>query len=421
MTSAAIDPMQTFGVAPTVDKVVPGAVTRVREGDLAGPANMILGVSLLALAATGAGYFIVGSKQFLVSYLTGYMYTLGIVLGALFFVLVQHVTRAGWSVGVRRIAENAMANFPLMLVLFLPIAFGYREIYHHWVEPSLYDPESANFDAVLNGKRGYLNPTFFFVRAVLYFAIWIGLSAYFYGASRRQDDTGDPGLTVKMAARAAPGIVLFGLTTTFAAFDWIMSIDPHWFSTMFGVCYFAGGAMGLLATLSLLCLLINRAGYLKEFVNAEHYHDIGKLLFAFMVFWTYVSFSQYMLIWYANLPEETGWYMTRAQNGWGIVGTVLVVGHFFVPFAFLMSRHAKRNRTTLAIGAVLLLVMHWFDMQYQIQPTDMPVWNVSWLDITAVIGIFGLFFAMTLRRTIANPLVPERDPRLAESVRFHNI
>ena len=422
MTSTTLSPAEAFGTAPEIEKVHPNAVVRVKEGDLQGAFTALLGISVLALVATAIGYFIAGGNQFFVSYLTGYMYTLAIVLGGLFFVMIQHITRAGWSVTVRRVAECVMANFTLLAVLFIPVALGAGTLYGAWMDA----PAS---DTLVKGKDWYLNTPFFWARAVFYFLVWIGLSRFFFNRSLKQDENGDPGLTISMAGRAAPGLALFAITTTFAAIDWIMVIDPHWFSTMFGVCYFAAGAMGVLATISLLCLFLNRSGYLNEFVNREHYHDLGKLLFAFMVFWTYVNFSQYMLIWYANLPEETAWYEVRRHGGWQWVGATLIVGHFLFPFAFLMSRHMKRNRVTLTIGALLLLVMHWLDMQYQIQPALLPQaaghewsnWNLHWMDVTALVGIFGLVLAFTVRRIAANPLVPVRDPRLPESIHFHNI
>ncbi|MCB1218981.1 quinol:cytochrome C oxidoreductase, partial [bacterium] len=179
---------------------------------------------------------------------------------------------------------------------------------------------------------------------------------------------GDPAISLRMARVAAPGLLLFALSLTFAAFDWIMSLDPHWFSTIFGITYFAGGFMAFLAFTIVMAKWLGTKGYLKEAINVEHYHDLGKLMFGFMVFWTYTNFSQYMLIWYANLPEETAWFAHRAVDGWGAIGTILVVGHFFIPFVFLMSRHVKRNGIALSAGAIFLLVIHCIDMQFLILP-----------------------------------------------------
>jgi hypothetical protein len=486
-------------VAPPVDEVAPGIVTRVREGDLAGAAKLLILIGLIGIGATllaslglfdsskpeseastgaavhgeaepgagaaagadhadeahsgeshadeahggeahggeahGAGDHGHGhesaqpvKEQALFSYLVAYMFTLSLALGGLFFTLVQHITRAGWSVVVRRIAENlAGLLFPWMLILFLPIALGMDTLYHHWTH-------GAEDDSVLQGKSGYLSVGFFYVRAVLYFAVWGLLARYFRGTSLKQDETGDAGLTLKMARRSAVGLLLFALSITFAAFDWVMSLDPHWYSTIFGIIYFAGSVMATLAFMTLAAMWLQKRGYLKGAITTEHYHDLGKLLFAFMVFWTYTSFSQYMLIWYANVPEETLWYQHRANTEWaegvtlpwGWVGTTLVVGHFLFPFAFLMSRHMKRNRLTLTIGAVLLLVMHWFDMQYLIMPNMSGEVHhygmaVSVWDVLAMASVIALFVGVFLNLTRSAALIPERDPRLPESLHFHNI
>src|SRR5690606_4197072 len=235
-----------------------------------------------------------------------------------------------------------------------------------------------------------------------------------------------PAATLRMARVAAPVTLLFALSITFASIDWIMSLDPHWFSTIFGVCYFAGGFMAAVAVLALLAMFLARQGYLREAITTEHYHDLGKLLFAFMVFWTYVNFSQYMLIWYANLPEETAFYAHRSEGNWRWLGTVLIVGHFLVPFAFLMSRHTKRNRVALAIAAVFMLVMHWIDMLYLVVPNwhpegaHEPGYHPHFLDFTCWFGIAALIAGATINALRGAPLVPERDPRLAESLHFHN-
>lgn len=406
--------------APEISQLAPSVNTRVRVGDLGGTMKMLFGIGIVALIVSIAfGLGEANRGQFLFSYLVAYMFTLSIALGALLFVLIQHVTRAGWSVVVRRLAENMMASMPLMAILFLPIAIGYHDLYHHWAG------EAAADDSLVRGKAAYLNPTFFFIRAGIYFAIWITLSRFFYKNSLKQDRTGDPALTLRMSRIAAPSILLMALSLTFAAFDWIMTLDPHWFSTIFGLTYFAGSMVALLAVLGLYCMWLRGRGYLGEAINVEHYHDIGKLLFAFMVFWTYVNFAQYFLIWYANLPEETHWFLLRAHGSWEMVGTVLILGHFFLPFVFMMSRHMKRNTKTLAAAAMFLLVMHWLDMQFLIMPMyeghAEPGFHLHWLDATTMIAVLGLFFGLTLRNTMRAPLLPERDPRLEESLNFQNI
>lgn len=406
--------MTTSLTVPPVDVVAPGLRTRAPDGAFSGAATLALGV--VGLAASVAGPLLLGEswRQFLLSYLVAYMFVLSIVLGGMFFVLIQHVTRAGWSVTVRRIAENVMGVMPLMLPLFVPIAVGYGTIYHHWAHP---DPA----DVVLAGKAPYLNATFFFVRAAIYFAVWIGIARWFRNTSIRQDETGDAALTLKMARAAAPSLVLFALTLTFAAVDWLMTLYPHWFSTIWGVYFFAGSFMGFMAVLGLACMWLRAKGMLREAIHTEHYHDIGKLLFAWVVFWTYIAFSQYMLIWYGNLPEETAFFHEHRAGSWELVARALMVGHFMVPFVFLMSRHAKRNLVLLAVASVGLLFMHFVDLYWIVMPAlHHHGVHVSWLDAGTMVGLIGLTcwsFVVNLRRA---PLIPERDPRLPESLRFVN-
>jgi hypothetical protein len=444
--------------ARSLQDIAPTITAKVKEGDLAKTQMglMAVGAALLAIA-----FF--SGKHFYHSYLVAYMGVLGICLGALFFTMVQHITRAGWSVTVRRLTENTAAALPLMAVLFVPIALGFDTLFHHWAHANhdaagnLLAETDPKFDQVLAGKASYLNSTSFFVRAAIYFAIWIGLAVYFRGKSIKQDENGDPAISLHLARLAAPGLLLFALSVTFAAFDWLMSLDPHWFSTIFGVAYFAGGFMAFFAFTILLARYLGKQGYLKEAITTEHYHDLGKFLFTFMVFWTYTNFSQYMLIWYANLPEETRWFEDRLHNGWGSVGTILIVGHFLMPFAFLLSRHVKRSSVGLAVGAIFLLVIHCIDMQFLVLPSigghdaghaaggaaaqghenmnaavsytlshfgeDLGKYTdgLCWADFGCFAGLLALVAGFVLWNVRRTNLVPIRDPRLAESLHFQNI
>ncbi|MCC6782489.1 MAG: hypothetical protein IT457_06575 [Planctomycetes bacterium] len=412
--------MTATTIAPTIEQVAPGVTTRVKAGDLQVPQKGLLALGALALVATLAGMFLSegeSKRHAFHAYLVAYMFTLSLGLGSLFFVMVQQITRAGWSVVVRRTTENFMAVlFPWMAILFVPIALGIHELYE-WTHEDV-----VAKDELLTGKSGYLNPTFFFVRAVVYFVVWGGLATFFRRTSLKQDQTGDATLSLKMARVAAPGLLLFALTVTAAAIDWMMSLAPHWFSTMFGLIYFGGSVMTTMAMLIVVFSWLRTKGYLGQVITQEHYHDLGKLLFAFMVFWAYTSFSQYMLIWYANLPEETEWYQHRTHGGWQPIFVTLAIGHFLLPFGMLMSRNVKRHRLGLVVGAVLLIAMHWLDMQFQIMPgLHEHGMHVSWIDATALIGVLGLFLGLALKNVISAPLIPERDPRLAESLHFHNV
>ena len=224
-----------------------------------------------------------------------------------------------------------------------------------------------------------------------------------------------------MAARSAPAILIVGVTMTFAAFDWLMSLDPHWYSTIYGVYVFAGGAVSALAALSLLTLALERKGILEGILTVEHRHDIGKLLFGFTVFWAYIAFSQYLIIWYGNIPEETVYFRERWEGPWKVVSLVLVFGHFVVPFVALISRTAKRSRLILGASALLLLVMHYVDIYWLVMPTlgehgAMP----SWIDVCGLLGPLGAGLLVIAHRAAGGPLYPVRDPRLAESLQFLN-
>ncbi|HEB52033.1 MAG TPA: hypothetical protein ENI87_02135 [bacterium] len=424
--------------AVSLQQLAPQITPKVKDGDLA---TAQMGLIVAGAALIGVSWFL--TDHFFLSYLVGYMGVLGIVLGALFFVMVQHITRAGWSVSVRRLAENIAWTLPVMLALFVPILIGFDDIYGHWTHA---DPS----DHVIAGKSGYLNKTFFFVRVAVYFAIWTALAWYFRSNSIKQDETGDPRASLKMSKLAAPGLFVFALSITFAAFDWIMSIDPHWFSTIFGVTYFAGAFMSFLGFATVFLIWLGKKGYYRDAINTEHYHDLGKLMWAFMVFWTYTNFSQYMLIWYANLPEETSWFQYRLHDGWGAVGTILIFGHFLFPFVFLMSRHMKRNKLVLPIGAAFMLLMHCIDMQYLILPSGLHghvtehsgehaaehagehahgfaaefgeyLGTIDASDILCYLGFLALITGVTMLHVRRTNLIPLRDPRLGESLNFHNI
>ncbi len=375
-----------------------------RAGSIAG----ILGLGASAgLALTGGGM-----ARALQSYLVAFAFFLSLSLGALFFVLLQHLTRAGWSVVVRRLAESIAGNLPLLAVLFIPILLGLREIYP-WAGGSATDPGIA-------AKLKYLNLPFFAVRWGVFFLVWIILARYFWSRSTTQDRTGEVDLTRRMESASAPGMLLFALTLNFAAFDLLMSVDPSWYSTIFGVYYFAGSFLGFLALFSIATPLLQRSGRLRG-VTDEHYHDLGKLVFGFTIFWAYIAFSQYMLIWYSNIPEETRFYLIRQQHGWTAVSLLLLFGQFVLPFLYLLPRFVKRRPKLFGPMAAWVLFMHYVDVYWLVMPAVSP--NrvpVHLLDLTTAIGIGGLFVAGTAWRLRRTSLVPLRDPRLSESLAFEN-
>ena len=425
-----------------------------------------------------------GIARFYHAYLVNFAFFLSIALGALFFVLIQHLTRAGWSVTVRRIAEVLAAAMPALAVGFAPIAIAvlvnHGELYpwanesgrhdhatatdeHKFVtvrRPPRATPTtrttlvSASKPAGMTGdaaqpksqahasvfidphtedyyaakKSSYLNPAFYIARFAIYFSAWACLALWLWRKSTLQDKTGDPALTTKMQSASAGGLWLFGITLTFGAFDLLMSLSPAWYSTIFGVYFFTGSAAAAMAVVILILNSLQRHGYLTRSVTQEHYHDLGKFLFGWVFFWGYISFSQYMLIWYANLPETTFWFAQRGAStdpahfsGWSIVSVLLLLGHFVIPFVGLMSRHVKRNRKALAFWSVWVLVFHWIDLWWIVMPEMGSVVRFGIAEIATFVAIGGLFTAMVVRLAAMHKLMPVNDPRLGASVAFENI
>ncbi|UCG34417.1 MAG: hypothetical protein JSU68_07205 [Phycisphaerales bacterium] len=357
-----------------------------------------------------------GMHRFYHAYLVNLCYFLSLSLGALFFVMLQHLTRAGWSVVIRRFAEGLTAPLPMLAVLCIPILVGRHELYS-WTRSGL-----VAEDHLLQLKQPYLNTTFFIIRLAACFAIWMLLARFFFANSVRQDMTGDVNLTLRMQAISGPGMVLFAITLTVAAVDLLMSLDPHWYSTIFGVYYYAGGVVGFFALLALVVFLAQSSGRLPRVITIEHYHDMGKLIFAFVVFWAYIAFSQYLLIWYANIPEETVWFLHRQDGDWGVMSLVLLFGHFVVPFLALISRRAKRRKASVAVTAVWVLSMHWLDIYWLVMPgVSEGHLGLSLMDLTCFIGIGGLFVATAVLALREHSLIPARDPRLIESLTFENV
>lgn len=374
-------------------------------------------VGALGLAGAAAGFFS-AREQFLYSYLAAYMLALSLTLGAMFFTVLQHLAGAHWSVVVRRISETLMANLPLMVVLFLPVlagVFGHPHLYH-WA-----DAEAVAHDPILTAKAGYLNPTFFMVRMVFYFGMWFLIARFFYNNSVASDQSGDVSLIQKMRKWSAPSMLVFGLTQSFAAFDLLMSLDPHWFSTIFGVYFFAGSIVATFSLITMVALALRRAGVLVDVITPEHYHDLGKLMFGFTVFWTYIAFSQYFLIWYANLPEETVWFLHRWEGSWKGVSLLLLFGRFVVPFAIIMSRYVKRTLPVLFLMATWMVGMQYLDLYWLVLPgLHKEGLSIHWLDISCLLGVIGIVGAVTIRRLASQSLVPIQDPLLERSVGFEN-
>lgn len=390
-----------------------------------GAVLLLIGVSLGAILSSVEMRFAMGA------YLTAYIYCLTISLGALFFVIIQHLCRAGWSVTVRRVAELLMSVLPVMAVLFLPILatlwIGDGTLYvwddESWVQT--HHPDWLNPESPQRSKGIYLSDWFFALRSFVYLGIWAAMAAYFFRLSRRQDQTAEVRLTERMQAFSGPAVILFSLTVSFAAFDWLMSLQPVWFSTMFGVYIFSGGILAAICAITVIVYLLQSAGSLRQEVTVEHYHDLGKLMFGFITFWTYIAFSQYLLIWYGNIPEETFWFGDRQENGWAVVSLSLVVFHWLLPFLGTLSRHVRRRPAIVSGWAAYVLLLHYVDIYWLVMPavSDSPTGGVMGVVTTVLcgVGMVGLFLGAMLRAGEGAPLIPVRDPRLQESLAFHNI
>jgi hypothetical protein len=373
------------------------------------------------VAALGLGW-IKGDAgaSFFHAYLANYAFFLSLSLGGLFLVAVGHACRAGWNVTVRRLAEVLAANTFWLGVLFLPIVvpvlLGSASLYR-WNDPS-----AVAASELLMHKTVYLNPWFFGIRSAAYFLIWGCLGRFYLDRSTRQDASGDPALTLQMERRSPLALLLFAGTLTFASFDWLMSLAPEWFSTIFGVYYFSGAVLGGVAALVVGAVLLQASGRLVSSITAEHYHDLGKLLLSFVVFWGYIAFSQYMLIWYANIPEETEWYLVRQTGPWRWVSLVLLFVHLVIPFLGLLPRAAKRRKEVLCFWAVWLLAAHWLDLYWLVMPnvagSGLPPGPI---DLACLVGIGGIFLAGLVRTAEGRPLLAGGDPRFDESLAFENI
>jgi len=406
-------------MAEHADKSIPFPI-RLKPGPLIPAALVCGGAAALVLAAVLAAATQGGMKYFLHSYLLNFCFFLSISLGAIFFVAVTYACAAGWCATVRRIAEIMATGSAAMAVLSLPIIIAVfaGDILYPWRGPGLFEAPAG--DTILAAKLPYLNAPFFVARLAVYFAVWIGVSFYYYRQSVAQDETGNPDYTRRMQRISPIALILFAFTTAFAAFDLLMSLDPHWFSTMFGVYYFSGAVVGFLAAHCLALVLLRRRDDVAEAVSLEHLHELSKLMFAFVVFWGYIAFSQYMLIWYGNIPEETIWYQARQEGGWLGVSVLLLAAHLIVPFLGLMSRNVKRNAALVAAWCVWLLAAHWLDMYYLVMPTLKgagPAPGV--LDLLCLLGIGGVYLGGVALLAGENSLVAIHDPRTAESLAFH--
>lgn len=398
------------------DKVRAGAIAGSLMAKAGGVAVLGLGVTAVLGMTQNDGF-----RRFSLSYLTAFTWALSIGLGALFWVVLQHLVGAKWSTALRRLGELLTATLPVLGILSLPIVvpiFLGHDVIYPWA-----NPENLHHEEALAHKAGYLNSGFFLVRFLVYFGFWTLISRYYLGKSLEQDRTAPAGTPLRLQRVAGPAMIGYGLTVTFCAFDLLMSLQPEWFSTIFGVYYFASCVLAINSTLVLVGMWLQKNGLLKNSITIEHYHDLGKMMFAFIVFWAYVGFSQFMLIWYANIPEETFWYKQRFAGEWGNVSWTLLAVHFVIPFFGILSRNVKRHRTAIAFWAVWILCVIYLDMYWLIMPNAAAEgeFPLSLIDFTAWIGMAGAVVATFAYAAKNVNLVPIKDPRLPRSLAFENI
>ena len=434
---------------------------------------------ILAVAGGLMAVLTTGTERLSYAYLFSLFTVVTFMLGGMFLVLIEFLTTASWGVSTRRIAEVIMSGAPIVALLAAPFVFGVAigkvPIYQEWQdigahgahddghddhgddhgaegshgehgalpfgasvahaqdhsgteahgaeahgeEEHAHTPqEAALHHEIVAAKTGYLNTRGWTTRAAVYFLIWIAIALAYFGWSRRQDDDHDPRHTVRMQKLAAPALILFAGALTFAAFDWLMSLEAAWFSTIFGVVIFAGSAVAILALTILIGLSFYKRGLVGDTINPEHFHDLAKLLFGFICFWTYVSFSQWMLIWYAGIPEEATWFHKRWEGGWMFVSYLLIFGHFVAPFVLLISRVQKRTLRWLQAMCLWVLFMHAVDIYWFVLP-QAGQFSIQFADIGALLFVGGIFFAYVFWQLGRVPLVPIGDPRLARSIHHH--
>lgn len=401
------------------------AETRVQNLTYAAPPEtgryqqraLIVGAVFLLLFIAGAFLPAAGGgvTQFFRSYLVGFIFWLGVTMGCLGLLMLQHLTGGAWGLVIRRLLEAGTRTLPLILLLFLPLAiFGLTHIYE-WMHIGEVHDEKVR--AILEAKQPYLNPTFFLIRAAIYFAIWFGLMYLLNKWSAEQDRTAEHRYSRKMGIISGPGIILFVFTITFASVDWVMSLDPEWFSTIYGLLFVAGWNLSAFSfVIGVLVWLATRKP-LEGVVRAPHFHDLGKLLLAFVMLWAYFSFSQFLIIWSGNIPEETKWYLHRLRGGWGWFGIGLVILHFALPFVMLLSRDLKRNARKLAAIAGLIFLMRFIDVFWLIVPEfNRGHLNFNWMSLVAPIAFGGLWIAFFIWQLRLRPLLPINDPYFEEAI-----
>jgi hypothetical protein len=368
-------------------------------------AAMVVGVAGLALCVLGA--FVSSRQQFFASYLFGYLFWLNLSLGCLGIAMLQHLTGGRWGFVIRRFLEAGLMNIPLMALLFVPLLFGLPDLYA-WARPT-----EVAADPVLRNRALYLNPAGFIIRAVVAFAIWSSMAWCLRKWSLEQDQTPDPAPTRRLRTLSGPGMVIYPLTATFAYIDWVMSLEPDWYSTMFPVIIVIGQFLSTIAFSIILLGLLRGEPPFAEVVSTTHFHHLGNLLLTFVMFWTYISFGQFLIIWSGNLPQEIVWYVHRIADGWKWIVVLLALFHFFLPFFLLLFRANKQRVPILMSIATLVFLARTLDVFWMVAPSFHPTGiRVHWLDVVAPLGVGGIWLAAFIHNLKRQDLLPHNDPRL---------
>ena len=370
----------------------------------------IVGLALALVA------FIVDKERAIFNYLVLYSMLISIGLGSLFLIALEYVAGADWSVPFRRIPEFLSGILPLLFILVIPLLIFNHDLFH-WTHKEIVEQ-----DEILKGKEPYLNITFFIIRVIAFISIWVIFFLVLRKNSLSQDYSKDQNLTRKNIIISAIFIPTFAITITFTAIDWLMSLEPHWFSTIFGVYYFSGTVICAIASVTLIVVYLKEKGYYNPWITNDHLYSFGALLFAFVNFWAYIAFSQFMLIWYANLPEETFWFLTRWEGSWKVISILLIIVHFVVPYSVLLSQPSKMNPNRLKFISIWLIFAHLLDLFWLIMPNMNELkkgYNFSWIDfVFPVLGI-GLVLIVFNFFSKNKNLIPVGDPKLNKGLNFH--